>query len=90
MSEDAMLPLEEKIATVDPAPMAPTSPTAGPPDINRLMAIALSQGEGGVAALEKLVALQERMEDRDAEKAFARAMLAFQNACPIIAKVKEG
>ncbi len=74
------------MTTHHPAPIA----TTGPPDINRLMEIALGQGEGGVAALEKLVALQERMEDREAGKAFARAMLAFQNSCPVIHKNAKG
>lgn len=74
--------LPEAVTKVDPAPIA----TAGPPDINKLMEIALSHGEGGVAALEKLVSLQERMEDREAERAFARSLLAFQNSCPVVKK----
>ena len=79
-----------EIAKLDPAGVVRAPPTTGPPDIHRLMEIALGQGEGGVAALEKLVSLQERMEDREAGRAFARAMLAFQNACPVIHKNAKG
>jgi len=39
-------------------------------------------------ALEKLYALYERMEDRDAAKEFAAAMMRFKAKCPAIAKNK--
>lgn len=39
-------------------------------------------------ALEKLVALQERMEDRNARKEFARALAKFKSECPVITKSK--
>lgn len=41
-----------------------------------------------VAALEKLVGLYERMQDRDAEKAFAGAFVALQAEMPNIRAVK--
>jgi hypothetical protein len=37
-------------------------------------------------ALEKLVSLQERMEDRNARKEFARALAKFKAECPVITK----
>lgn len=37
-------------------------------------------------SLEKLVALQERMEDRNARKEFARALAKFKTECPVITK----
>ena len=37
-------------------------------------------------ALEKLVALQERIMDRNAESAYTAAMAAFQSRCPAIEK----
>jgi len=90
---EATLPLEHEpiktsveMVNVTPAEMTTTEG----PDISRLMEIALQQGEGGVGALEKLVALQERMEDREARKAFMAAMLGFQNACPTIRKTTGG
>ena len=40
--------------------------------------------------LEKLVDLQERFEDREAERAFNAAMSEFQSLAPTIARNKEG
>jgi len=89
MTKNEAVPLRkgDEIATVEPTAIAPTT---GPPDINRLMEIALTQGPEGVASLKELVGLQERMEDRAAEKAFSRAMLGFQNSCPTVRKNKPG
>lgn len=39
-------------------------------------------------SLEKLVALQERMEDRNARKEFAAALAAFKRECPPVFKTK--
>lgn len=41
---------------------------------------------GAVAAIEKLVALYERVEERRAAGAFAVAMATFQDRCPLIPK----
>ena len=38
--------------------------------------------------LEKLAALFERFEDRRASREFSAALLAFQNSCPNVAKVR--
>jgi len=42
-----------------------------------------------VESLEKLVALQERWEAREAKKEYDRAMASFQSECPTIKKTKE-
>lgn len=51
-----------------------------------LFQYAMDKGEEGVAALEKLVTLQERMLDRQAVQAFNDAMAEFQAKCPEIPK----
>lgn len=43
----------------------------------------------GVAELEKLVALQERWEERQARKAFFDAFTRFQSECPDLRKTKQ-
>lgn len=50
-----------------------------PPDTARMMEIAISQGEAGVAALERLVAMRERERDYQAEVMFNAAMRAAQS-----------
>jgi len=59
------------------------------PDVGRLMEMALGQGEGGVAALERLVSLQERMLVVQAEQAMDRALAKFHAECPPIPKDAE-
>lgn len=51
----------------------------------QLILAAIDKG-ASVETLEKLVALKERIEDRDAARAFIRAMAAFQAECPLIRK----
>jgi hypothetical protein len=63
---------------------------AEPDDVQRLMAVAIEQGEAGVAALERLVAMRERAEDRSAQRAHADAIARFQELCPVIAKNASG
>ena len=63
---------------------AGTSPTA----ITAMLTLAIEKGVD-VAALEKLVALHERVSDRAAAVEFAEAMSAFQNECPPISKTSE-
>lgn len=65
-----------------------TAPAQGGADLVRLMEIAVTQGEGGVAALERLVALQERAQAKAAQAAHAAAMAAFQAACPPVVRAK--
>lgn len=54
-------------------------------DMTKLLELALTKGVD-VIALEKLVALKERTEDRIAAQEFARALAEFQSACPPIRK----
>ena len=63
--------------------------TAGDP-YTELMSAAISQGEAGVAALERLVALQERREAQQAERAYNAALARFQADCPPIRKGRRG
>ena len=56
---------------------------------NRLLEIAV-QGNADVDKLEKLMELQIRWEDREAEKAFNEASSAFRSECPTIAKTLTG
>jgi hypothetical protein len=56
------------------------------PDISDLMRLAIERGAEGVEALEKLVALRERVEDRNARHAFHEALATFQQECPPIPK----
>lgn len=59
-----------------------------PASIQSLLELAIEKG-AGVEALERLVALQERMEAREAAKEFARALSAFRANCPTIYKDKK-
>ncbi len=54
------------------------------PDVGHLMELALAQGEGGVAALERLVGLQEHVMRVQAENALSFALGNFQADCPHI------
>jgi len=58
------------------------------PDYRDLMRAALDKGTEGVEALERLVALQERWEERNAARAFNDALRDFQRDCPAIKKSK--
>lgn len=51
-----------------------------------LIRFALERGEVDIEVLERLVALQERVLERDARAAFFDALHAFQEECPEIAK----
>lgn len=59
-------------------------------DTARMMEIAIQQGEAGVAALERLVAMRERAEDRLAARQYAEAIARFQEVCPVVGKNAEG
>ena len=59
-------------------------------DVARMMEIAIQQGEAGVAALERLVAMRERAEDRLAAQQYADAIGRFQEDCPIVGKNAAG
>ena len=74
-----------------PARAADSGPLAvHPADTGRLMEIAIQQGEAGVAALERLVAMRERAEDRAAARAYGEAVGRFQESCPTVPKEAKG
>lgn len=57
---------------------------SGQVDVQSLMALAVEKGVDGVEALERLVALQERLADRSAREQFFEALNRFQDECPVI------
>ena len=59
------------------------------PDVGRMMDAALAQGPEGVEALEKLVDMQMRILDRQAESSLTVALAEFKNGCPPIRKTKK-
>jgi hypothetical protein len=59
------------------------------PDVTRMMDAALSHGAEGVEALERLVDMQMRLLDRQAESALVVALAAFKAGCPEIKKTKQ-
>lgn len=63
--------------------------TSREPSGDDLVRLALERG-ADVEVLERLVALRERMAEREARKAFFDARAAFQEACPPILKSKDG
>jgi hypothetical protein len=71
-----------------PAPRAPLAATGAAPAINvaQVLEAAVRGGVNAenVAVVKELVGLQERMEAREAEKAFARAFNALQSEMPAI------
>lgn len=59
-------------------------------DMQSLFREAMSKGAEGVAMLERLVALNQQIEDREARSAFIGSMAAFKAACPPIVKQTPG
>ena len=57
---------------------------AGQAELATLMRAAVEQGEAGVAALERIVALQERMDATRARGEFVAALARVQADCPVI------
>ena len=58
------------------------------PSIEAMMELAIRQGPEGVEALERLVGLKERMEDRQARMAFVEALGAFQREVEEVPKTR--
>lgn len=56
-------------------------------EVSGLVALAIERGVD-VEVLERLVALQERVTQRNAESAMAQALALFQEECPSIRRVK--
>jgi hypothetical protein len=57
-------------------------------DSNTLLELAI-RGGVDVSVIERLVALKERAQDRDARAAYFEALAAFQDECPQVSKTKE-
>lgn len=71
--------------------VVPLSPQGQSPDrrsIERILELAVTS-KVDVATLEKLVALHERMSDRQAAREFAEAMSAFKAECPPVERRTE-
>lgn len=54
------------------------------------LAIIAAAKDADPANLEKLMELQERWENRQAQRSFSEALAAFQSECPIIQKTRKG
>lgn len=74
--------MDSQITTATPSALA----LGGGPDYGALMEAAIAQGQDGVEALERIVALQERIMERDAKAAFLRAMTKAKGEFPRIVK----
>jgi hypothetical protein len=53
-----------------------------------LLATAIQKGDLPIEHMERLMAMQERWEERQAKKAFDAALAKFQGICPVIKKEK--
>lgn len=58
------------------------------PEVASLVQLAIDKGTS-VEVLERLVALQERVNEREARAAFFAALAAFREECPPITKTRE-
>jgi hypothetical protein len=75
------------IVTQEQAPLAVQDEPGGE-NVSGLVRLAIERGVD-VEVLERLVALQERVTERNARSAFFEAVAAFQEACPEINKSKD-
>lgn len=73
------------VAKNEPKPSALAAELGQDISVGQLILAAVEKG-APIETIERLVALRERIEDRDAGKAFTRAMAAFQKDCPMIQK----
>jgi len=71
------------------ATRAETEPALVGPSVEDMMGMAIAQGESGIAALERLVALQERATDRRARMAYVEALSRFREQCPPIPRTRQ-
>lgn len=76
---------EEVEATVETTTLAPYE---NGEQVTSLVRLAIERGVD-VGVLERLVALQERVTERDARAAFFQALADFQDECPEIQKTKK-
>jgi hypothetical protein len=77
--------MSNEIINADLPPMAMTSQGA---TVDNMLTAAIDKGISP-EALERLVALRERIMAQEAESAFTAALLAFQHECPLIGKSRE-
>lgn len=87
-TEQVEIEVSERMAVTPPKPferveLAP----AGEPSLLRIIERAVEMG-AGVEALEKIVALQERVQAGKARAEFFAALAAFQRDCPPVPKTK--
>lgn len=76
------------VATREEVDLPDVQRPAALPEVGKLMETALAQGPEGVDALEKLVDMQMRILDRQAESGLTVALAEFKAACPQIEKSK--
>lgn len=77
-------PEETRLVTRRPQPIAEAGPS-GAAGYREILRAALAANMDA-ASVEKIAALCERMEDREAAREFAEALAAFQEECPAIVK----
>lgn len=58
------------------------------PDLPKMMELAIDKGLEGVEVLERLVAMMEREQERQAEQAMVEALNAFRSECPAVQKTR--
>lgn len=58
------------------------------PDLPKMMELAIDKGLEGVEVLERLVAMMEREQERQAEQAMVEALNAFRSECPGVQKTR--
>jgi hypothetical protein len=78
---------ELPVAVVSPAPLTVSRPA---PTVGEMLGAVIEKGitAENVTAIKKLVGLYERMQDKEAEKAFAAAFVGLQAEMPAIKAVK--
>lgn len=81
-----MEPMSQAPQVSNALPVVPRQPVVQG-ELAEIMRLAVERGD--IAVLEKLVALKERVEDRNAASEFTQALAAFQAECPPIQKKSE-
>lgn len=76
-----------EVQAVEPGEVPAVPDSGGEPTILGLMQAAVAHGKDA-ETIERLAALLERHQAKEAEKAYNAAMVRFQNACPVIVKTK--
>lgn len=79
-AEQTEIPAGKEVARVENGKAVEASPQG----LNIIERIIESGGTLDINIVERLVALQERQEERAAERAMVEALAAFQRSCPLI------